>query len=453
MKPIKRNSLLPWLATALALGLAGPARTQTFTNLRSLSGAGDGASPYAGLILSGATLYGAASDGGSDGNGTVFAVGTDGSSFTNLHSFALGEGINPDGVLLLSGFTLYGTAGQGGSDGNGTIFAINTDGTSLRNLHNFSGGGDGANPYAGLVLSGDTLYGAAPQGGSEGNGAIFGVNTDGTAFRTLHSFTGGDDGAGPVGGLLLSGNTLYGTATGGGASGNGAVFAVNTDGASFANLYSFTGGDDGSSPNTGLVLSGNTLYGTAGGADGGVVFAINTDGTAFTNLHNFTGGVDGAGPNTVILSGNTLYGTASGGGAAGNGMVFAVNTDGSSFTNLHSFTANSSPGNTNSDGALPVAGLVLSGNTVYGTTVLGGSSGNGAVFAIILGNAASTPPAPIPLEIQSAGGAVVLSWTNSAFALQSAPGVTGPFTTLPGATSPHTIPAAGTPQFFRLISN
>ena len=87
----------------------------------------------------------------------------------------------------------------------------------------------------------------------------------------------------------------------------------------------------------------------------------------FTNLHSFIGQPsDGDFPDAgLILSGNTLYGTASGGGSSGNGTVFAVNTDGTSFTTLYSFTALVS--GTNSDGAGPVAGLILSGNTLYGT--------------------------------------------------------------------------------------
>ena len=79
-------------------------------------------------------------------------------------------------------------------------------------------------------------------GGSSGNGTVFAVNTDGTGFTTLHSFTGGSDGADPNAGLILSGNTLYGTASHGGSSGNGTVFAVNTDGTGFTNLHSFTAG-------------------------------------------------------------------------------------------------------------------------------------------------------------------------------------------------------------------
>src|SRR5207249_9395327 len=96
---------------------------------------------------------------------------------------------------------------------------------------------------------------------------------------------------------------------------------------------------------------------------------------------------DGAWPNgALILSGNTLYGTAYRGGSSGNGTVFAVNTDGTGFTNLHSFSPISGPtpgsGSTNTDGADPAARLILSGNTLYGTAEIGGSSGNGTVFAV-----------------------------------------------------------------------
>jgi uncharacterized repeat protein (TIGR03803 family) len=115
-------------------------------------------------------------------------------------------------------------------------------------------------------------------------------------------------------------------------------------------------------PQAGLVLSGNTLYGTArnGGKGGGTVFAINTNGIGFTNLHSFSGGSDGQNPYAdLILSGNTLYGTTQYGGSSGKGTVFAVKTDGTGFTNLHNFAALNN--STNSEGANPHAGLILWG--------------------------------------------------------------------------------------------
>ena len=87
---------------------------------------------------------------------------------------------------------------------------------------------DGAAPPNGaLVLSGNTLYGATFYGGSSGVGTVFALNTNGTGFTTLHSFTGGSDGSNPYAGLTLSGNTLYGTANGGGRFGDGTVFSLS----------------------------------------------------------------------------------------------------------------------------------------------------------------------------------------------------------------------------------
>jgi uncharacterized repeat protein (TIGR03803 family) len=317
----------------------------------------DGAGPIAGLILSGNTLYGTAYSFGSSGGGTVFAVNSDGSGFAILHSFTEPDpntGINSDGAypvpgLISSDNVMYGTAQYGGSSGKGTVFAVNTDGTGFTNLLTLSGA-------CCLILSdNNTFYGTTYFGGSSGNGMVFSVNADGSGVTTLHSFTadsGGSpnvinsDGANPSGGLTLSGNTLYGTARSGGRWGQGTVFAVNTDATGFKNLHSFTalsaplsqGGtnSDGAWPVAGLILSGTPLYGTAGhggSSSSGTVFKVNTDGTGFTPLYSFTQlpapntGTNGDGANPLaglILSGNTLYGTANSGGGSGNGTVFSL---------------------------------------------------------------------------------------------------------------------------------
>jgi uncharacterized repeat protein (TIGR03803 family) len=239
----------------------------------------------------------------------VFALNIDGTGFTTLHSFTAmsngGSGTNSDGAwpysgLVLSGNTLYGTALQGGTSGNGTVFAVNTDGTGFTNLYSFTAlsgapgtNADGADPRAGLVLSGNTLYGTVDNGGNFGSGTVFKVNTDGTDFIMLHAFgplsndfiPTNSDGANPEG-LILSGNTLYGTAPGGGAGGSGTVFSLNTDGTGFTIVHSFTAGSS--------KLGG---------------FIINTD---------------GAWPGGLIASGNALYGTTDSGSSSGNGTVFSI---------------------------------------------------------------------------------------------------------------------------------
>ncbi len=434
---------------------------QTYTNLYSFSGGSDGSHPSAEVVLSGNTLYGTAFKGGASSNGTVFAVNTDGTGFTNLHSFtemftnSMGIYTNSDGAwpgagLVLSGNTLYGTASGGGASGYGTVFAVNTDGTGFTTLYSFTNGSDGAYPYAGLVLSGNILYGTASEGGTNGYGTVFAVNTDGTGFTTVYSFTDGSDGADPYAGLVLSGNTLYGTASGGGASGYGTVFAVNTNGTGFTTLYSFTNGSDGSMPSAGLVLSGNTLYGTAflgGSSDNGTVFAIKTDGTGFTILHGFTAldtatdttNSDGAWPGAgLILSGNTLYGTTIEGGRYDGGTVFAIKTDGTDFTTLYNFTGGS-------DGAAPSAGLILSGNTLYGTAYDGGTDGHGAVFSLYVGAPSATqgslqvtitPPGAVSAGAEWQVDAGVYQKSAATVTNLSAGAHTVSFKTVSGWTSP-----------------
>jgi uncharacterized repeat protein (TIGR03803 family) len=185
----------------------------------------------------------------------------------------------PRGGCLLAVFMLAG------------LLATSAAAQAFTVLHSFTGGIDGANPYAGLVLSGNTLYGTAAYGGRWGFGTVFAVNTDGTGFTNLHSFYGiGSErveGGNPNAGLVLSGSTLYGTTCYGGNSDKGTVFAVNTDGSGFTNLHSFTS-SDGNYPSAGLITdsSGTVLYGTTfeGGSGYGTVFAVNTDGSGFTNL-------------------------------------------------------------------------------------------------------------------------------------------------------------------------
>src|SRR5689334_4630259 len=71
-------------------------------------------------------------------------------------------------------------------------------------------------------------------------------------------------------------------------------------------------------------------------------------GQTLTTLHNFTAttfpvppytNIDGADPSSaLILSGNTLYGTAYAGGIFGAGTVFGLNTNGQDFVALYSFS-------------------------------------------------------------------------------------------------------------------
>jgi len=475
---MKRRFLLQVLLVGItSLLMRSPLFAEIFTNLHSftaISNSGpytnsDGAHPFAGLILSENVLYGTTGGGGSAGYGTIFGLNNDGTVFTNLHNFTGGiYGFNFVSGLVASNNTLFGTTYHDGAYSHGTVIAVNTDGTGFTNLHAFTGGvtgeSDGSYPRGGLILSGNTLYGTSSDS-LPSYGTVFELNTDGSGFTNVYRFSGGNDGATPTAGLILSSNMLFGTASHGGGSGVGTVFAVNPDGTGFINLHSFTAlsngsygtNTDGGYPFAGLIISSNTLYGAAnsGGTSGqGTLFSIHTDGTSFTVLHSFDGVSEQGYPSGLVLDGNTLYGTTFGSGANGswkNGTVFKIKIDGTGFTTLYTFSAIASTGPyTNSDGANP-NGLIRSGNTLYGTTQSGGASGNGTVFSLFI---------QPQLTIIPAGPNVVLSWPTNAsgFSLQSTTNLVSPGDWQAVSPDPVSVngmnivtnPISATPQFYRL---
>jgi len=395
---------------------------QTFTSLCSFSEAGGG-DPITGVLL-GSSLYGVDYLGGASGAGAVFEIGTDGSNYTVLYSFTNGlDGSAPASLIFISN-RLCGTASGGGSGGSGTVFALDTNGGNFTVFHTFvatnaSGlNSDGAFPSS-VIGSGNNLYGTASIGGNGGNGTVFALNITSRAFTNLYSFTATDvrgvnsDGANPIGAPILSGNTLYGTTCQGGNSADGTIFSIQTDGSGFTNLHEFSGATDGAFIPGGLVLRGESLYGTAGyggSAGNGTVFALATNGAGFTILHDFAAldtvgfNSDGAHPEaTVVLSGNTLFGTTLEGGTSegvynvpGGGTAFAIRTDGSGLQNLHNFYFWT-------DGYYVWSSLLISGNTLYGTALGGGAKGYGTEFSIALdlsiGLSAIPTAGPAPLTV------------------------------------------------------
>ena len=141
---------------------------------------------------------------------------------------------------------------------------------------------------------------------------------------------------------------------------------------------------------------------------------------------------------------------------AGFGLIRAGRCTAQTFTTLHSFSA---AGNIwpspNSDGANPQGGLILSGNTLYDTAGLGGSSGNGTVFSLSLGSVSAPQLTITPSEAN-----IILTWpTNAAgFTLQSATNLASPALWATNSPAPVIVngqntvtnPISGAQQFYRL---
>jgi len=167
-------------------------------------------------------------------------------------------------------------------------------------------------------------------------------------------------------------------------------------------IYSFTGGQDGAYPSTGLTIdSADNMYGTAfgGGAAGfGTVYSLDNENGSWIlrPIYSFQAGRDGAGPIARLVVGpdSELYGsTAAGGGGPclldngyrGCGTVYKLQPLARApLTVLYNWSSTILYRFSNDDGAYPQGELTFdSSGNIYGTTVNGGSAGWGLIYKLV----------------------------------------------------------------------
>jgi uncharacterized repeat protein (TIGR03803 family) len=256
-----------------------------------VGGTTDGQDPYSGLIEDSAgNLYGTTYLGGAHGDGTVFELkpkAGGGWEEKVLHHFNRQvDGSNPvAGLTLDAAGNLWGTSDQGGIHGLGAVFKLTPSGSNwiLKTVYAFKTADRTSYLLTGVTPDAGILYGTTPFGGDRFKGDVFSLTPTGGGwnFSTVYSFTDGRDGTGPESALSIdkAGN-LYGTTLSGGAHNLGTVYKLTLANGVWTKtkLHSFTGGNDGDGPTGNLVLdSSGNLYGTAeyGGVGGaGVVFEI-----------------------------------------------------------------------------------------------------------------------------------------------------------------------------------
>ena len=405
------------------------------TNLHYFTGGADGAFPYAALIQGrDGSLYGTASGGGASFQGTIFGVTTAG-VMTTLYSFpyATTSGSTPYGSLVQNtNGTFFGTTLSGGANADGTVFSMTTSGKvgTVTLLYSFAGASDGSQPLGTLARGPiNNYYSTAYQGGPSAFGCVYQMLKNGIV-NVLYDFTGGADGGNPYAGLILGNDgSYYGTTTtGGGTNAQGTAFSITRAGA-LRTLATFTG-TNGLVPQGGLLQAADgSFYGTTveGGALGyGTVFRLSTNG-GLTTLFSFAG-TNGGYPAATLIQGTdgSLYGTTFGGGPADLGSVFKITTNGTLTTLLWFDGFN---------GANPQSALVqATDGNFYGTTPVGGpgynpssGGGYGTVFrltvpAFIEGTFTTTPAVVgLPYTASMAGQAIAPAGDSLTFSLTSGP--------------------------------
>jgi uncharacterized repeat protein (TIGR03803 family) len=224
---------------------------------------------------------------------------------------------------------------------------------------------------------------------------VFGGSALAATEKTLYAFTGGNDGSLPNSGLTpdRSGN-LYGSTFFGGSTGYGVVYKLSRTSGGWQQtvLYTFQGGpQDGANPNHELAIdAAGNIYGTAisGGSGHGVLFQLTPSAGGWTEtvLHNFgvvNGSSETPSSGVIIDKKGNLYGETSGGGSSGNGTIYELKHTSAGWK--YTLLYSFAGGN---DGTYPSGGLTFDANgNLYGTTTSGGGAANiGTVFELARGN-------------------------------------------------------------------
>jgi uncharacterized repeat protein (TIGR03803 family) len=203
--------------------------------LYSFGTGADGAAPVGGVILDTAgNLYGTTSAGGTSGDGTIFQLTPSESGWTEniLHDFQNGD----DGAVPYAGLisdkagNFYGAATEGGTGGGGTVFELTpaNGGWTFTPLYSIPGWGiSGAFRHVMMGPSGD-LYGTSHCDGTYSAGTVYKLTPASGSWKytSLYEFTGGADGLYSYSHLIVSGGRFYGTTAYGGENGLGVVFKI-----------------------------------------------------------------------------------------------------------------------------------------------------------------------------------------------------------------------------------
>ncbi len=323
---------------------------------------------------------------GGAGHGSILRLGQNG-ILTHLYDFQASteSEANPTLLIAASDGNLYGaTAPRAVGDLNGMIFRLTPSGT-FTPIFNFQDS-KGTHATSLIQATDGNFYGTAAGDSSGGffnhpaalhNSGIFFRLTPGGVFTILYTFTGGADGSLPNSLVQGADGNFYGSTFCGPESppnlfnGNGTIFKLTPAGA-LTTLYSFTGGSDGANPGNVIEGTDGNLYGIASAGATRTVFKLTPAGQRST-VYNLLGtnGTESAG--LLASTDGNVYGTSKDGGIPKAGNIFRIDPAGQIST--YAFDGAGTGGQ---------PGRLFEGleHSLYGANSLGGASNHGTVFRL-----------------------------------------------------------------------
>ena len=201
----------------------------------------------------------------------------------------------------------------------------------------------------------------------------------------LWNFTGTDDGAFPYGGVIFdNAGNLYGTNFGG-ADGFGAVYELSPTQSGWNETTVHAFGAEGNGGGGLIMDAQGNLFGITGGFESGLYggavaayeLAHQNGNWSFILLENLGGGFPTPIATPTFDSQGNLYGPVPTGGSLQQGEIFELMPSGNQWIYSSFFQFDGS------DGKWPFGTVTFdSSGNMYGTTINGGTTGDGTVWEI-----------------------------------------------------------------------
>lgn len=326
-------------------------------------------------------LWGTTSDGGKYHAGVIYKTDLEGNNYTVEYNFPRHAGQYPEYTELCQATNgkLYGVASDGGENYDGTLFEFNPETKEYKVVHHFLTE-NGYKPFGGLIeVEENILYGLTVYGGENGDGVIYKYNINTNTYTVLSHF-GGLLGEEPYGKLLQIEMDLYGMTMLGGAYNDGVIFKYDLQTGSLSKVMDFNETLNGGYPYNSLTLtSDNKVYGmtTYGGSHGdGTVFEFDPATDTIVQHITLEASVTGSEPYGQLAeaSNGMLYASTYYGGKNNHGTIFEIDPTVFSIKNKYDLQRDTT-------GAYPEGGLLEAENGyLYGLCFAGGENDRGTLY-------------------------------------------------------------------------